>query len=386
VEKGNMVVRGMMVAAAGGRISAPIHSPVSGEVLSLGRRSSSGGFPLNAITIKTDPNLTETCTLDPILEHALSPNVIRYRVAQSGIVGQGGAGFPTAAKLTPPPHHHIDYLILNGCECEPYLTRDYRFMLDRPQDVISGMRLMMTAVGCSRAIIGIEDNKPLAIQAIRNVLGNDPNVKVTVLKTRYPQGAEKMLVYALTGRKVPPGKLPLHVGMVVVNAGTAAAVHDAVFLGLSAITAAITVSGRGIHRPANLLVPVGTPIRAVLDYCGGLTPNAARVISGGPLMGIAQYDLDAPVLKTTSGILILTQQELMHAAETSCLKCGKCVDACPLNLIPTRLVRLVQLGDIDQAENMGITVCMECGTCAYTCPANIPLVQWLRFGKQKISQ
>jgi Na+-translocating ferredoxin:NAD+ oxidoreductase subunit C len=384
VEKGSQVVRGMMIAAAEGIISAPIHTPVSGKVISIRRHSSSGGFPMEAVTIQTDPHCNETAFMAPLTESELTPDAIRERVAEAGIVGQGGAGFPTAAKLHPPSSNHkpIHLFILNGCECEPYLTRDYRIMLERPGDVLSGLRLMMKTVHCEKAVIAIEDNKPLAGEAMRKAAVNDENISVMMLKTLYPQGAEKMLVQAVTGRRVPPGKLPFQLGIVVVNSGTAASVHDAVYHGLPAISAAITVSGRGIRRPANLLVPVGTPFRAVLDYCGGMNEDAVRVVSGGPMMGIAQYDLDAPVLKATSGILVLTEKELSHQKETACLKCGQCVEYCPMGLSPTLLVRLIQSHHMERAAHTGITQCMECGSCAYTCPAHIPLVQWLRLGKQ----
>jgi Na+-translocating ferredoxin:NAD+ oxidoreductase subunit C len=383
VKKGTEVLRGMLIAESDGTISAPIHAPVSGKVLSLGRQSSSSGFPQDAITIQSDPNSTESDFLPPLNPVDLLPEEIRERVRQAGIVGQGGAAFPTAVKLTPPEGKKIRMLILNGCECEPYLTRDSRLMIERTADVLSGLRLMMKAAGCARAVVGIEDNKPEAARCIQEALADDPLIKVILVKTRYPQGAEKLLIRAATGKEVPPGKLPLHMGIVVANVGTAAAVHDAVYKGMPSITAAITVSGSGIRQPKNLLVPVGTAIREVLEFCGGVTEGAARVVVGGPMMGVAQFDLDAPVLKATSGILVLTREEVKRSTETPCLKCGQCIDVCPMQLVPTRLVRLVQAKRYAEAGEMGITVCMECGTCAFTCPAHIPLVQWLRLGKQK---
>jgi Na+-translocating ferredoxin:NAD+ oxidoreductase subunit C len=385
VKKGEQVARGQLVAAAAGPISAPIHTPVSGKVLNL-QRCTASGVPVAAITIQTDPDSTETCYLDPLADTELTPETIRERVAQAGIVGMGGAAFPTAVKLIPPEPGAIDLVILNGCECEPYLTRDYRLMLERPAEILAGLRLALKALGVTQAAIGIEDNKPQAIQAMRAAGRDDPDIQVVALRTRYPQGAEKLLVQAISGRRVPPGKLPLHVGVVVVNVSTAAAMYEAVYLGRPAISAAITASGRGLRRPKNLLVPIGAPIRSVLEYCGGVTAEAARVVAGGPLMGTAQFDLEAPVLKATSGILVLTREEIQDAKETACLKCGQCIEACPMLLAPTTLVRLVQRQDYDQAEQLGIAVCMECGTCAYTCPANVPLVQWLRLGKQKAMQ
>ena len=388
IKKGDHVSRGMMIAAAAGMISAPIHTPVSGKVLNLRRHSSSSGFPIEAIPIQTDPHSNETSFMQPLSQAELTPELIRERVAQAGIVGQGGAGFPTAVKLVPPTSHQkpIELMILNGCECEPYLTRDYRFMLERPEDLLSGLQLMMKTVHCKRAVMVIEDNKPLAIQKMRQVVAPESNIEVRILKSRYPQGAEKMLVQATTGRRVPPGKLPFHLGILVVNVATAISIHDAVFQGLPAISAAITVSGRGIRRPANLIVPVGSSIRAVLEYCGGVNEDAARVVAGGPMMGIAQYDLNAPVLKTTSGILVLTSKEVPREKETACLKCGHCVKSCPMGLTPTLLVRLLQTHQMEKVAHSAISQCMECGSCAYTCPAHIPLVQWLRFGKRWAAQ
>ena len=383
VAKGDRVLRGMQVAAADGVVSAPIHSPVSGKVLAMRRHSSSAGQPCHALIIQTDPQPYESCLMPPLAAGQLTPQAIRERIAQAGIVGQGGAGFPTAAKLNPPPNQHpISLFILNGCECEPYLTRDYRFMVEQPEEVLSGLRLLMQAVGCQKAVVAIEDNKPRAIESMQRALAGDVHITVRRLKTLYPQGAEKMLVQAVTGRKVPPGKLPFHLGIVVVNAGTAAAVHDAVFKGLPAISAAVTVSGRGIRRAANLIVPIGASLRSVLEYCGGLNEDAVRVISGGPMMGIAQYDLDAPVLKASSGILALARNEISRAAETACLKCGQCIQYCPMGLAPTLLVRLIQTGHMERVAHSGISQCMECGSCAYTCPAHIPMVQWLRLGKR----
>lgn len=382
VKKGSAVLRGMLVAESDGTISAPIHTSVSGKVLSLGRHSSSG-FPQDAITIQTDPTSTESDFFSPLDPHHVQPEDIRARVHLAGIVGQGGAAFPTAVKLTPTDSQPVHTLVLNGCECEPYLTRDSRLMIERSAAIVSGLRLAMKAVGCAQALVGIEDNKPAAIEALGNALAGDPQVRLVTLKTRYPQGAEKLLIQAVAGQQVPPGKLPLHLGFVVINVATAAAVYDAVVLGMPLITAAITVSGSGIRQPKNLLVPVGTPIRNVLDFCGGVTPDAARIVTGGPMMGVAQYDLDAPVLKATSGILVLTRQEITPGSESPCLKCGQCIDVCPMRLVPTRLVRYIQSSRYDDARVMHIAVCMECGTCAFTCPAHIPLVQYLRLGKQK---
>lgn len=389
VEKRAVVARGQVIAEADGFISAPVHSPITGTVKSIGRESHSGGYAKEAIVIvpaevkegEEPPAPVTMARLDP---ETATVEQIRARVKEAGIVGQGGAAFPTFVKLTPPEGRSIDTVILNGCECEPYLTRDDRFMLERPDAIVSGLKLIMRALGVSKGVIGIENNKPQAIVAMEQAVAGHSGLSVCALKTKYPQGAEKMLIKAVNGREVPPGRLPLDVGAVIQNIGTAVAIYDAVAMGEPSITAALTVTGRGIRNPKNLIVPVGTPLSEVIAFCGGLTDDAAKVIVGGPMMGVAQHDLNAPVMKATSGIVVLTEAEVRKQAETACLRCGKCIDACPLHLLPTRLARLSQLNMIEEAERLSITVCMECGSCAFTCPANIPLVQWLRLGKQRV--
>ncbi len=400
VKKGERVRAGAVVAVAEGFVSAPVHSPVTGVVRSVGREPHSSGFPKDAIVIAPDNGdstpLQDASAADVVIEDAgpillpphdpdsLDADAIRARVRDAGIVGQGGAAFPTHVKLQPPEGVAIEMLILNGCECEPYLTRDEQLMIERGADVVTGMRLMMRALGVTRGVIGIEDNKSDAIASMRRAVEGVEGLSVESLRTRYPQGAEKMLIVAVTGREVPPGKLPLDVGVVIQNIGTAVAVADAVVRGEAQITAALTVTGTGVRIPKNIIAPVGTPLSAVLDFCGGVTENAAMVIVGGPMMGVAQHDLTAPLMKATSGIVVLTREEVERREETACLRCGTCVDACPLHLMPTRLARLSELGRDEDAEALGVTVCMECGTCAYACPASIPLVQWIRLGKKRV--
>ncbi len=387
VKKGEDVKPGQMIAQAEGFVSAPVHSSVAGKVMSLGKEHTSSGFPKDSIVIKRNGTVeSENILLEPLNTETIAPDEIRERVALAGIVGQGGAAFPTSVKLSPPKDKRIDVVILNGCECEPYLTRDYRFMIERPDDLISGLKLIMKALGVNRGVIGIEDNKPEAIELLLNKVKYEHGLEVVSVKTKYPQGAEKMLIKAVTGKEVPPGKLPMDVGAVIQNIGTAIAIHDAIVKGEVLITAALTVSGKGIKNPKNLIVPVGTTIQDVIDYCGGVTDDAIKIVVGGPMMGVAQFDLQAPVMKATSGILVLTKDEVAENPETPCLRCGQCVGACPLNLMPTKLARYSQLNRFEDAEDAGVTVCMECGTCSYTCPANIPLVQWIRLGKQKVLQ
>jgi len=391
VEKRASVVKGQVVAEADGFISASVHSPVNGTVKSIGLESNSSGYRKDAILIVPSASAEGEDIPVPVSFEALdpatvTPEVIRSRVKEAGIVGQGGAAFPTFVKLSPPEGKTIEVVILNGCECEPYLTRDDRFMIERPDAVIGGLKLILKALGVSRGVIGIENNKAAAIAAMQKAVETESGLSVCPLRTKYPQGAEKMLIKAVIDREVPPGKLPMEVGAVIQNIGTAVAVFDAVTRGEPSITAAVTVTGRGVKTPKNLIVPVGTPLREVIDYCGGLTDDAAKVIVGGPMMGVAQHDLNAPVMKATSGIVVLTRDEVRAEEETVCIRCAKCIDACPIDLLPTRLARLSQLNMLDEAERLGITVCMECGSCAYACPARIPLVQWLRLGKQRVMQ
>ncbi|MFZ1519100.1 MAG: electron transport complex subunit RsxC [Ignavibacteriaceae bacterium] len=387
VKKGEDVKAGQMIAQAEGFVSAPVHSSVAGKIMSIGKEQTSSGFPKDSIVIKRNGTIeSENILLDPLNPETITADEIRERVALAGIVGQGGAAFPTSVKLSPPKDKVIDVVILNGCECEPYLTRDYRFMMERPDDLISGLKLIIKALDVKRGVIGIENNKPEAIELLTNKIKYEHGLEVVSLKTKYPQGAEKMLIKAVSGKEVPPGKLPMDVGAVIQNIGTAIAIHDAIVKGEVLITAALTVSGKGIKNPKNLIVPVGTTIQNVIDYCGGVTDDAVKIVVGGPMMGTAQFDLHSPVMKATSGILVLTKDEVAENPETPCLRCGQCVGACPLNLMPTKLARYSQLNRFDDAEGAGITVCMECGTCSYTCPANIPLVQWIRLGKQKVLQ
>lgn len=383
VKKKDEVKAGQIIAEADGFISSPIHSPVSGIVKDIHRENTVSGFPKDSIIIQANEE-NESEMMPPLDLSSVTPDEIRKRVKDAGIVGQGGAAFPTFVKLSPPENTKIEYVILNGCECEPYLTRDDRYMIERTEDVIAGLQLIMKALGVKKGAIGIEENKPEAIEKIRNATKFEPNIEVYVLKTKYPQGAEKMLIKAVLDREVPPGKLPMDVGCVIQNIGTAIAINDAVIKGEPEITAALTVSGGGIKEPKNLVVRVGTPLADVLEYCGGVKDNAVKVVVGGPMMGVAQFDFAAPIMKSTSGILVLTEAEVNEHPETPCLKCGKCIEVCPLGLTPTKLARFSQLERYDDAEDYDITTCMECGTCTFTCPANIPLVQWIRLGKQKV--
>jgi electron transport complex protein RnfC len=383
VKKGDLVKTGDVIAEQNGFVSSPIHSPANGKVIKISDHPTASGFLKNSITIETSDS-NENNLMTPLNLGEVSSEQIIDRVKCAGIVGQGGAAFPTYVKLSPPKGKKIEHVILNGCECEPYLNRDYRLMIEQPEKIVLGLQLILKAVGASKGSIGIEDNKPKAIEKLKETVKNFQNISIEVVKTKYPQGAEKMLIKAIANKEVPPNKLPFDVGILIQNIATAVSVYDAIIEGMPQINSTLTVSGLGIKNPKNLKVPIGTQISDILDYCGGINKNAVKIIVGGPMMGISLYDLSTPVMKATSGILVLTNEEITNKEETNCLRCGKCVDACPLNLIPTRLARFSYLDKFDFAEVQGITVCMECGTCAYTCPANIPLAQWIRYGKQKV--
>ncbi|MFH0735179.1 MAG: electron transport complex subunit RsxC [bacterium] len=383
VKKGDLVKQGAVIAEADGFVSAVIHSPVSGKVLKITRGAAVTGVPKDAIIIDTTED-SEYELMLPLDPNTITGEEIRDRVKMAGIVGQGGASFPTYVKLSPPKDKIIDIVVLNGCECEPYLTRDFRLMVERTEDVLMGLSLIMKALNVNKGAVGVEDNKPEAIEKLKEAAKKFSNITIEVVKTKYPQGAEKMLIKAVINKEVPPGKLPMDVGVVIQNIGTALSVCDAITKGEPLISAALTVSGLGINQPKNLIVKVGTPLKDVLEYCGGVKEDAVKVVVGGPMMGVAQYDFAAPIMKATSGILVLTAKEVNDHEETNCLRCGMCVGVCPLGLEPTRLARLSQVDNLEEAEKLGITVCMECGTCTYTCPANIPLVQWIRLGKQRV--
>jgi H+/Na+-translocating ferredoxin:NAD+ oxidoreductase subunit C len=302
-------------------------------------------------------------------------------VQNAGVVGLGGAAFPTHVKLQPPPDAHIDTLVINGAECEPYLTTDHRTMVEYPERVHFGVRIMMHALGVQRAVIGVERNKPDAIEALERTRPTDIDVTVLPLTVKYPQGAEKMLLKAVLDREVPSGKLPATVGAIVQNVASVATLAEVFETGLPLIERIVTVSGPGVVRPANLIVPVGTLTRDVLTFCGGLTDDAAEVLFGGPMMGTALASLDVPVLKGTTGIVVLTDAEVRDLAQSPCIHCGRCLEACPMFLNPSLLGDLARVGRYDEMAEAHLADCMLCGSCSYVCPSNIPLAQLFTASK-----
>lgn len=384
------VALGDVVGEAKAFVSAPVHASVTGTVARASVATLPDGRHVAVVPIKAAEE--QPLAGRRLFEHVLGgewpidglddyePQQIVDATKRAGLVGLGGAAFPTHVKLTRNERKPIDLVLLNGCECEPYLTADYRLMLEAPRAVVSGTLLAQRATGARVARICIEDNKPKAIDALRSAT-RDTTVEVRILKTKYPQGGERQLVMAAAGREVPTGGLPLDVGVVVMNVATAVALARAVIHARPLTHRIVTVAGAGIRQPKNLLVPIGTSYRELLDYCGGLTDDAARVVVGGPMMGFTAASLDAPVTKGTSGLTVLSRDDVRKSDETNCLRCGRCVDVCPQRLVPTKIALASRFGNLGLAKRYHIAACMECGCCAYVCPASIPLVQLVRTGK-----
>ena len=387
------VAFGDVVGQAKGFVCAPVHASIAGTT---GRNSVAtlpNGRHVPVIPIKAADQqpLSGQTLFDDILGgewptdglDRYEPQQIADAVREAGIVGLGGAAFPTHVKLTRNPEKPIQTLLINGCECEPYLTSDYALMMEAPAPIITGALLAQRATGARDVIICVENNKLDAAERLRDAAAGTA-VQVRILETKYPQGGEKQLTIAVLGREVPTGGLPLDVGAVVINVSTAAAVARAVVRGKPLTHRIVTVSGRGVAQPKNLLVPIGASYRTLVEFCGGLTADAARLVAGGPMMGFTIGNLDVPVTKGASGLTVLTTEEVRKAEETTCLRCGRCVDVCPLNLVPTKIAMAGKANDMDLAQRYHITACMECGCCAYLCPAGIPLVQLIRLGKVRL--
>lgn len=382
VAKGDTVLMGQKIGEAGGFVSANVHASVSGKVAGIEEVELASGARVPAVVIENDYQNTWTELHPAQHPESMSAKELQDIVREAGIVGQGGATFPTHVKLTPAPGKTIEKLIINGAECEPYLTADHRLMLEKAAQIIDGLHLMMLALDVREAIIGIEKNKPDAIAALQASCEGVEGIRVVGLPVRYPQGGEKQLIYALTRRKVPTGGLPLDVGCVVCNVGTVYAVQQAIREGKPLVQRVTTMGGL-VNNPGNFLVPVGCTVGNLIDACGGLQSDARVLISGGPMMGMAINRLDIPVTKGTSGVLALGE-EALEPTESACINCGRCVRACPMKLIPTKLDQLVHSGRIEDAEKGGVLNCMECGACTFVCPAKRPLTQSCRQGKRII--
>jgi electron transport complex protein RnfC len=389
VKKGDVVKTGQIIAKSSGFVSTNIHSSVSGKVKKIDVSADSSGYPKQGIYIDVEGDewMDE---IDRSTELALNFNFsgqeIIKKIQDAGIVGLGGATFPTHVKLVPPKGMKAEVLLINGVECEPYLTSDHRLMLENADEILVGTQLLMRAMNVEKAVIGIENNKRDAIQLLTDKAKNYKGISVVTLKVKYPQGGEKQLIKAVTGKEVPSGGLPIAVGAVVSNVGTAFAVYEAVQKNKPLFERVVTVTGKSISNPSNFKVRIGTATTELIEAAGGLPENTGKIISGGPMMGRAVVSLDVPVTKGTSGILIMQNEEAKRREYMECIRCSRCVSVCPMGLEPYLLMTFGQKQIFDRAENDRVMDCIECGSCSYTCPSNRPLLDYIRFGKAKVGQ
>lgn len=383
VKVGDEVAVGQLIGDSDKFVSAPIHASVSGTVTAIGDIKMPNGSVSKAVTIESDGEMR--------LWEGIKPPKVETRedlikaVRDSGLVGLGGAGFPTHVKLNFPPDKNIDTLVVNAAECEPYITVDYRECMENSWDILSGVYALKELLGFKQVIIAAEDNKPEAFKVLGKIADHDADidnsVKLMVLESKYPQGAEKMMVQSATGRRVPPGKLPADVGCVVMNVASVAFISRYLKTGKPLVSRSLTVDGSAIAEPKNVRVPVGTDIGEIIDFCGGFKGEPCKILTGGPMMGLAIVGTDLPVLKQNNAILAFTADDAVLKPETDCIRCGRCVAACPMSLMPTNIVKAAKIKDVDALKRAGVTVCMECGSCAFACPAGKPLVQHMRLAK-----
>ena len=387
VSVGQHVQRGDVIAEADGFVSSPVHASAAGVVQSVELWPHPDGSMCAAIRIKVDKWSAQAPRPRMVPKwETLSPQQIVMAVQGGGVVGLGGAAFPTHVKLAPPSDHKVHTIILNGAECEPYLTTDHRIMVEYPERVQLGIRVMLHTLGAKRAVIGVEKNKPDAIEALRRTLPTDIGVTVLPLTVKYPQGAEKMLIKAVTGLEVESGKLPVSLGVLVQNVGSAASIGEIFDTGLPLVERIVTVSGRGVKKPANLIVPIGTKLGDLLEMCGGVTDDAREIVFGGPMMGSAQASLDVPVMKGTTGVVVLTEQDARVDEAYPCIHCGRCLDACPMFLNPQALGELARAGRYDEMAPLHLSDCMLCGSCSFVCPSRIPLAQLFFLSKAALKR
>ena len=388
VKKGDRVKTGQLIAKAEQFICANTHSPYTGIISKIDFATDFTGYKKQAIYIEVEPDEwmegIDNST-DIIREIKLDSKEIIEKIKEMGIVGLGGAAFPTHIKYMVPQGRTAEFLIINAAECEPYLTSDYRLMSESAEESFIGIQIMKKALGVEKALVGIEENKPIAIHKMTELAKQFDGIEIVALKTKYPQGAEKQLIYALTKREVPSGKLPIEVGCVVNNIGTAEAIYHAVQKNKPLIENVLTLTGKRVKERKNLLVRVGTPMQLIIDAFGGLPEDTGKIISGGPMMGKAVSDLSAPTVKTTSAILVMSNKESSRKQETNCLRCGKCITVCPMGLEPILIAQLAENRLWEEAEKTFAMDCIECGTCLYTCPAGRPLLDMIRLSKTNIS-
>lgn len=387
VKIGDEVKTGQVISEAGGFVSIPMHASITGKVTKIASYPHPTGTTQMAVEITGNGKDDWVELSDDASYMDLATDEMKARIAAAGICGMGGAGFPTHVKLSPPAEKPIDTVVLNGVECEPFLTADYRIMLEQADDIIKGLEIIMKITGAKQGVIGIEANKPDAIKLLEQKTASLAGISVVGCKLRYPQGAEKQLIYAATRRRVPnKGGLPMDVGVVVQNVGTAIAIYEAVRYRKPLIERVITVTGKIVQNPKNLKARVGTFYGALLEHCGGTTAEIGKVISGGPMMGFAIPTLDTPMTKGSSGLLIFDAEEAHKDEEHTCLRCARCVDICPMNLAPSIIASSVKYQDWDSAEKYGVMDCIKCGSCAYVCPSHIKLIQWIDIGKMEVGK
>jgi len=389
VNRGDEVKTGQLLAKSSGFISANIHSPATGKVFKVDEVIDQSGYKRMAVIIDTkeDEWAEGIDTSEEIIRDiSLTKEEIIQRINDMGIVGLGGASFPTHVKMMVPDGKHAEYLIINGVECEPYLTSDHRLMLEKGEEMLIGAKILMKALGVKKAMIGIENNKPDAIEHISKLATKFEGISVHALEVKYPQGGEKQLIKALTGREVPSGKLPIETGCVVDNVGTAFAVYEAVQKNKPLIERVVTITGKAAKKPSNFMVRVGTPIQHLIDHAGGLPENAGKIIGGGPMMGKALISPEAPIVKGSSGILIMPEEEAKRVPVKNCIRCARCISACPMGLEPYLLSQYTVHEMWENSENDRIMDCIECGSCHFICPSGRPLLDYIRLGKAKVGK
>lgn len=382
VKKGDSVKVGQVIGNTDKFLSSPIHSSVSGTVEDIAPMLYPGGVHVTSVVIKTD-GLQEVYEGIKPPVYSNSSEFLSV-IKESGLVGLGGAGFPAHVKLAPPPDKSIDTLIINAAECEPYITSDYREIIENSWNVISGINIIMEVMGINNVLIGIEDNKPEAIKEMTHVAATSDKINVVKLKSRYPQGAEKMLIYATTKRKVPPGKLPSDVGVIVMNVNSISFIAEHMKTGMPLIKKRVTVDGTLVNKPSNVEVLIGTSLKEVFDFCGGFKSDPKKVLMGGPMMGIAQFNLDTSVVKHTNALLAFDEKEARLPKSGACIRCGSCVKACPMSLLPLYLNINAFKENVEELKKYHVLDCIECGSCSYVCPAKIHLVQSIRLGKTQV--
>ena len=384
VAVGDRVLKGQMIAEAGGFVSAPIYASVSGKVKAIAPHLNPTGGTVNSIVIENDGEYEEVeyPAVKPLDE--MTKEEILNTIGNAGIVGMGGAGFPTRVKLSPKEPDKIDYIIANCAECEPYITADYRCMLEGPEKLVGGMRIILKLFDNAKGIFGVEDNKPDCIEKLRELTKDEPRMEVLALKTKYPQGGERQLIYAVTKRSINSKMLPADAGCIVDNVETLVAIYNAVILGQPLMNRIFTVTGNAIAEPQNFFVCIGTNYRELLEAAGGFKTECKKMIAGGPMMGFAMFDLDVPTTKTTSSLLCFTEDEVAAYETTACINCGRCVEACPELLVPSRLADYSERGLSDVFEKWHGLECVECGSCSYVCPARRPLAQSVKTMKKQV--